>query len=122
MISPDRADLLLSRLEREALTGFQAESFQSVQEDGRHRLGVSVEVRGDRFVYSIELMLRLFCPDGELDLPSLTARALWASKVQERGYSVVHLNQGWVCGVREVQKKDVARELAELEVHLNGIP
>jgi hypothetical protein len=106
-------DRLLSGFEERAQASEGPESFLSVAQGEGYRLGVTMEADG-RFEESIELMLRLYRPGEEMDTVTLAARLRFLSLVQDRHYSVLHLDHGWVCCILSVRKNGTSSELTKL--------
>jgi hypothetical protein len=106
---PGTVDLPLSDDEEglgaRTLEGEGPESFLIIVHGDGYRLGVTMEGTDRGHPGSIELMVRLYRPGEEIDSMVLAARSRFLSSVQDRGYSVLHLDHGWVCCTMVVEEK-----------------
>ena len=91
-----------------------AEAFQSIVETDRLRLGISVEKQPIGFRHSIELMIKLYIPGNEIEYAALVAMLHSLSNVQQRGYSVMHLDHGWICATVGLKRSRVAAEIGRI--------
>ena len=108
-VGSDGANRFLSSLEAEAES--RSEAFLGIAQGDGYKLGVTVEMNNAGFKHTIELMLRLFRSGETIDLGSLAERSSLLSMAQDRGYSVLSLDNGWVCCTLPLPRSEVSREL-----------
>lgn len=107
-------DRLLSDFVERTLEEGGSEAFLSIASGEGYRLGVTAERTGNRIEETIELMLRLYRPGDRIDASALAARCRFVSLVQDRGYSALHLDQGWVCCTLSAGNVRTSSELAAM--------
>jgi hypothetical protein len=120
-IDPNEVDLLLSLFEVRQDGEECPESFLSIQAGEGYRVGVSVESKRAEIIYSIEVMLMLYRPGEETEPQALASRASFLSLLKDRGYSVIHLDHGWVCCTLTLSRSMIFREMEELIMILGSI-
>jgi hypothetical protein len=105
----------LDALDAQADEEQSKEAYHPVSSGSDFRLGVVATASADgELVHSIELLVCFFSTQSELRLPLMERAIQLAGELKDRGYLLIHEDDGWVSCGRTLPRSEVAGECAAL--------
>lgn len=112
-------DIQLEEMVQSAVRSANGEAYRAVFRREDYRAGIIVAMRTDGVpTFSVELLLRIFRPFSTIDPPSLARVTEIVRQLSERGYSIAHEDDGWLCCKRLIERADVKCECELLQAKL----
>lgn len=101
----------VGRLAEMARRSAAGEFYHLVSEGPGYRVGVVARgTMGGPGTFSVELLLQILVGDFGADLSGLKRALQISCEAERRGYSIVHLDDGWICCVKTVPADQVICE------------
>src|SRR5512136_3350162 len=95
-----------------ALESEGRECYREIESGKDHRVGIVASALPSGCVlFSIEVSLRLCRTEGEVRPGSLEQAALLSRRLQERGYTMSHLDDGWIVCEKPLFKEAIVSEV-----------
>lgn len=101
-----------AEMESAARTSEGRECYREVSSGEDHRVGiVAAAFPSSCVLFSLEVSLRLCRTEGEVRPGSLEQTASLSRWLERRGYSLNHLDDGWIVCEKALLKEEIASEL-----------
>jgi hypothetical protein len=105
----------LDALDAQAQEPQSSEAYHLVSSSKDYRLGVVVSVSPDGvLIHSIELLICLFSGHTELMVPQMERVLQLTKELKQKGYLIVHEDDGWVSCGRTLPRSEVCAECGAL--------
>ncbi len=105
----------VAEMESAARTSEGRESYREISSGEDHRVGiVAAAFPSSCVLFSLEVSLRLFRAEGEVRPGFLEQTASLSRWLERRGYSLNHLDDGWIVCEKALLKEEIASELKRL--------
>src|SRR5512136_226151 len=102
-------------MESAARTSEGRECYREISFGEDHRVGiVAAAFPSSCVLFSLEVCLRLCHTEGEVRPGSLEETASLSRWLERRGYSLNHLDDGWIVCEKALRKEEIASELEYL--------